>query len=177
MSDETTQLLDESKKFQAIFENAPLGIYTINTAGIIDSFNPEMVTLAGAVDANAVLGLNALTLPSYQEVGLTEHFRKGLQGEAFFVPSVKYTSYTGSKVSYRSYRGIPLRNEKGEVEHLLCLVLDITEKVEMEETRQHILEKDDMFKKMNEYMIGREARMIELKEKIHALEEKLEAKK
>ena len=44
--------------------------------------------------------------------------------------------YTGSKVSYRSYKGIPITNEKREVEQLLLLVQDITEKIEIEEARE-----------------------------------------
>lgn len=139
MTEVCVQGENDAGKFQAIFKDAPIGIYTLNTQGIIDTFNPEMVRLSGAASDKEVVGLDALTLPSYKEVGLTDYFRKGLEGTPFYLPVVKYKSYTGSKISYRSYRGIPLYNEKGEINGLLCLVLDISEKIEIEEARQHAM--------------------------------------
>lgn len=128
---------DCTKRFKALFDAAPLGVYSINSQGVIDSFNPEMLRLSGAAKAEDVLGLNVFDLASYKEVGLTDYFRRGLEGEEFYIPIVKYRSYTGGKVSYRSYRGVPIFNDAGAVEHLLCMVLDITEKVEIEEARRH----------------------------------------
>jgi PAS domain S-box-containing protein len=158
------QCLTESLKYEAVFQGAPLGIYTINKEGIIDSFNPEMVKLSGATRAEDVVGLNALTLPTYQEAGLTEHFRKGLAGEGFFVPTVKYTSYTSNKVSFRSYRGIPIYDAGGSVEHLLCLVLDVTEKFEIEEERRRADKLATIIKQSPDAIIvvgSSEARIIE----------------
>lgn len=130
---------EERNKYDALFKAAPLGIYTVNAQGIIDTFNPEMVRLSGASGEGEVIGLNALTLSSYKEVGLTDYFKKGLDGKSFYIPCVKYKSYIGSKVSYRSYWGVPLYDEKGMVSHVLCMVLDITEKIEIEEARQRAM--------------------------------------
>ncbi len=45
--------------------------------------NPEMVKLAGAKDAEQVIGLNALTLPTYQDIGLVNYFKKGIKAAGF----------------------------------------------------------------------------------------------
>ena len=124
------------ERLRLVFEEAPIGIYSLNKDGVIDSFNPEMVKLAGAKKASDVIGLNALTMPTYLDAGLTEYFKKGLAGEPFVVSRVKYKSQTGSKVSYRSYKGIPLKDNNGQVWKLLLFVVDITQEVEIESARE-----------------------------------------
>lgn len=174
--DQTT----DGQLLQLILAEAPIGIYTINKDGIIDSFNPEMVKLAGAKAASDVIGLNALALPTYQEVGLTEYFKRGLLGEPFFLPAVKYTSFTGVKTSYRLYKGVPVKDGSGGVVKLLLFVLDITQKVEIEEAEKRrerfeaeMLEHDKELEKMNKLMVDRELRMIELKKENQELKERL----
>ena len=157
-------------KNKIIFEEAQIGIITIDKQGIIDSFNPEMLKLSGAKNIEEVIGLNLLTLPTYQEVGLTEHIKEGLLGKSFFIPVIKYVSFTGSKLSYRSYKGIPLKNENGEVEQLLLLILDVTEKVQIEEAKDSVYKQEEELQKINSFMVGRELKMIELKKEIEKLQ-------
>lgn len=110
-----------------IFNNAPIGIYTINQEGKVDSFNPKMLEISGAKSVTEVLGLNALTLPTYKKFGLVKYFKEGLAGKPFTLENVEYVSYTGGKRSVRRYTGIPIRNEAGEVTRLLLMVEDVTE--------------------------------------------------
>lgn len=119
-----------------IVDQSPYGIYTITPEGIIDTFNSKMVQLSGTTDKNSVLGLNALTMDTYKSAGLTEYFMRGLRGEPFQLDEAHYKSLMGSKESYRSYSGIPLKRPDGTVHHLLLLVNDVTEKVEI----RHALE-------------------------------------
>ncbi len=126
------------KLYEQIFKFAPIGIYTINKKGYIDSFNPKMCELAGAKSPRQVIGLHALTLPTYKKIDLTTHIKKALQqGVAFDLPPVTYFSYTTGKKSIRHFRGVPLKDEKGKVLRLLMLVEDVTER----ETLKKKLEK------------------------------------
>ncbi|HTY40148.1 MAG TPA: PAS domain S-box protein [Candidatus Paceibacterota bacterium] len=118
--------------YRIVFEHAPVGIYTLNTEGVIESFNPKMVEMAGAKNASEVLGMNALEMPSYKEVGLDEMFRKGLAGETFDTET-RYISQTGKKETWRHYRGVPIKLPEGKVGRLLLLVEDITERKKLEQ--------------------------------------------
>ncbi|MBI5466163.1 MAG: PAS domain S-box protein [Candidatus Kerfeldbacteria bacterium] len=123
----------QAKELATIIAKSPLGIYTINQDGVIDSFNPKMVEFAGAKSAQEVIGLNALELPTYKAVGLDRFFREGLQGKPF-VTETRYLSYTGEKETFRHYFGVPLYGPGGEtVERLLLMVNDITARKRLEE--------------------------------------------
>lgn len=118
---------DTSKLYQDVFERAPLGIYTLDAKGKIESFNPKMMELAGAIDCKAVIGLDALTLPTYKEVGLDKLFKEGLAGKGFDT-EVRYVSYTSKKETFRHYRGVPIFGDGNKVERLLLMVEDITKR-------------------------------------------------
>jgi len=116
-----------------ILDDLPFGVYSIDKNGVIDFFNRKMVEIAGAKSSDEVVGLNVFEMPTYKRAGLTEYFRKGLNGEPFFIPEVEYTSSTGERTTIRQYSGIPVKNVKGEVERLLLVVADITKMKKLQE--------------------------------------------
>ncbi|MDP3971167.1 MAG: PAS domain S-box protein [bacterium] len=118
---------------QEILYHSPIGIYTIDKHGKVDSFNPKMMELAGVSDLSQVIGLNTLTSPSYKKAGLVKFFKEGLKGKPFFADSIEYYSYTTGKRSVRTYHGVPLKNSKGRCERLLLLVQDVTDKEQIME--------------------------------------------
>lgn len=131
------QVILNLNDLSAIINNSPVGIYTLNKKGIIDSFNQKMVELAGAKDANEVIGLNALEMPSYKAVGLDKLFREGLSGMPFKT-DIHYISQTGKKESFRKYYGEPLFASDGKsVDHLLLMVEDITRSKRLEQEQKN----------------------------------------
>ncbi len=125
----------EKSLYQIIFEQAPIGIYTINKDGVIGSFNPKMVDMAGSKSANDVIGLNVFSMDSYKKTGLTEFFREGLNGKSFST-DVKYLSQTGNKESWRHYLGVPIFLPDGKtVDMLLLLVEDNTKLKEVDKAK------------------------------------------
>jgi PAS domain S-box-containing protein len=114
-----------SDLYKDVFKQSPIGIYTINKDGFIETFNPKMMRLSGAKRLSDIVGLNALTLPSYKKVGLDKFFRKALKGKAFKT-EVEYVSYTAKKMSYRKYQGTPIYGKDRKVERVLLMVEDIT---------------------------------------------------
>ncbi len=125
----------EENIYQIIFDQAPIGIYTINKDGFIDSFNPKMVEMSGAKSANEVLGLNVFSMDSYKKVGLDKFFRIGLNGKSFNT-EVKYVSQIGNKETWRHYRGVPLfLLDNKTVDKLLLLVEDITKAKQIDKAK------------------------------------------
>ncbi len=113
--------------YKDIFISSPFGIYTLDAEGVITSFNPKMAELSGDKSENAV-GLNALHLESYKNVGLDQLFIKGIGGEAFDT-EVEYESHLANKKTVRHYRGVPIADSGiiGQA-RLLLIVEDITER-------------------------------------------------
>jgi PAS domain S-box-containing protein len=126
-------LMEETGFLNQIIKQAPIGIYTINKKGVIDSFNPKMMEMAGTRDAGEVIGMNVFEMSSYKEAGLDILFKEGLNGKPFD-KETRYVSLTGKKETWRHYRGVPLYDAEGKtVERLLLLVADVTDRKGLEE--------------------------------------------
>ncbi len=129
------KLKESEEKYRLIFDQAPIGIYTINKDGLIDSFNPKMVDISGVKSANEVIDLNVFSLDSYKKSGLDKFFREGLNGK-YFTTEVKYFSQIGQKESWRHYRGVPVfLPDSKTVDKLLLLVEDITKTKEIDKAK------------------------------------------
>ncbi len=127
------QVIAKSQELSSIVKNSPFGIYTISKKGVIDSINPKMLQIAGAESPKQMIGLSALELPNHKEVGFDRTLREGLGGR-FFEKELFISSYLGRGKSYLRYSGVPLLDSSGKnVERLLVLVEDITERKRLEE--------------------------------------------
>ncbi len=124
-----------------ILYNAPVGIFTLNKHGIITSTNPAHLEIAGSPDLEKVLGLDWLHCPNVIEAGLDHYLERGLTGESFEVIDLPYTTFLTGKKIYITIRGVPLRNKDKEIEGLLCIIEDTTEKTlylkEMERLKKY----------------------------------------
>lgn len=113
-------------EYETIFNNAPIGIYTLNKTGVVESINKKMLELSGIQKAQELIGVNVLQLSSYKNFGLDKFILQGLSGISFET-QIKHVSFYGKKTSWRKYRGVPIFNEKKNVLKLLLLVEDITD--------------------------------------------------
>jgi len=186
------QIIRQAKEISHIIEKAPIGIYTINKEGIIDSFNPKMVELSGAKDASEIIGTNALELYTHKERGLDTFFRDALAGKPF-VTETPYVSHVNKKETYRRYYGVPIFSHDNKVvEKLLVLVEDITEhkrleselekynkglEITVQARTKELEEKLKELSRLNDVMIGRELKMMELKKEIEKLKKLLSSPK
>ncbi len=126
-------------------DNLPFGAYVIDDEGIILFFNKEMTRISGVEEAKEIEGQNVFDVPSYQKYGLLQYIKRGLEGSPFRLKGIQYISHVGKKESFRDYYGIPIKNEKGEVEKLLCIVEDTTQRKILEnQVVEEIEEKEKM---------------------------------
>lgn len=114
-------------------DNLPFGAYVIDKEGNILFFNKEMVKISGVKDAAGVEGQNVFEVPSYKKYGLLSFIERGLKGDSFCLKGIQYVSHVGKKESFRDYYGIPIKDGKGNVEKLLCIVEDTTLRRRLEE--------------------------------------------
>lgn len=114
-------------------DNLPFGAYVIDKDGTILFFNKEMARISGVDEGSEVEGQNVFKVPSYKKYGLLTFIKRAFAGNPFRIKGIQYVSHVGNKESFRDYYGIPIKNSKGDVEKLLCIVEDTTMRRELEE--------------------------------------------
>jgi PAS domain S-box-containing protein len=116
---------------KAIIENAPVAIFTIDMNGKFMSVNPALATLSGLgleVEEKLV-GFNWLQNPFTVRCGLAEYIRKGLEGEPFQLWDFAFMTYRGDRNIFINFKGVPLKGKEGDIEGLLCIIEETTERV------------------------------------------------
>ena len=121
-----------------IIYNAPIAIFTLNKHGVITSTNPAHIQLAGNPPLDELLGFDWLHSPNVIKGGLDYYLKKGLSGESFKVTDFPYTSNLTGRSLYMTFRGVPLKNKQNEIEGLLCIVADTTEKTQYLKKVEHL---------------------------------------
>ena len=129
-----------------IIYNAPVGIFTLNRKGIIISTNPAHVKIAGNPSVDRLMGFDWLHCAAVRQSGLDVHLKKGLAGESFEVIDFPFRADITGKELSMNLKGVPLKNKKGEIEGLLCILDETTEKTRYLREIEHL-------KKYNENII------------------------
>lgn len=185
------KLMSQSIELQEIINQSPVGIYTINTDGYIETYNPAMMRISGITDPSETIGKNIFDAVAYKKSGLDKLLRGGLEGTPFETEAEIESSLGGHKRTWRHYYGVPIKNSRRNVMRLLVMVEDITEHKELE-SRVHeygetlekriqertalLEEKISELERFERLTIDRELRMVELKQEIEAMRIKLESK-
>ena len=114
----------------AIINNAPVAIFTVDKKGVFTSVNPALGAISdlGFRAQEKLIGFNWLENSYTIKCGLAEHIRQGLQGEAFQLYDFPFVTYRG-RSQYLNFKGVPLLDRKGEVEGLLCIIEETTDRV------------------------------------------------
>jgi two-component system, NtrC family, sensor kinase len=130
----------------AIIANAPLSIFTLDTSGRFTSVNQGLASLSGLGPraTEKLIGFNWLENPYTVKCGLADHIRRALKGEPVQLWDFPFITYKGDRTIYMDFRGVPLRGKNGEVQGLLCIIEETTERVKvraqlMQETKMSAL--------------------------------------
>lgn len=127
----------------AIIENAPVAIFTIDRQGKFMSVNPALASLSGLGQetVDRLVGFNWLENPYTVRCGLAEYIRKGLQGEPFQLWDFAFMTYKGDRNIFMDFKGVPLKGKDGNIEGLLCIIEETTERVK---TRAKLMQEAKM---------------------------------
>ncbi|RPJ06068.1 MAG: PAS domain S-box protein, partial [Deltaproteobacteria bacterium] len=142
---QTTEIDKVNRLRKKIIENAPVAIFTLDKEGQITSSNPAHLKLADA-PLDKVIGLNWIRAPMSLQTGLSDYLKRGLRGEEFELINFPYCSYNGDRQLLMTMKGIPLKDPAGEIEGLICIVEDTTEKA-------RIAKRIESLKEFNENII------------------------
>ncbi len=124
---EKTREIQEVNRFnERILENAPVGILTLDVNGVITSANPAMAAIVGGPWPR-LIGLTIEGITEGLQGELAECMTRGLEGERFALVDYPYRGRGGER-RFLSIKGLPLMNEGGVSEGLLCIMEDTTDK-------------------------------------------------
>lgn len=116
---------------EAIIENAPVAIFTIDKNGLFTSVNPALAVLSGLGKRaeEKLIGFNWLTNLYTIKCGLADYIRRGLEGESFQLWDFPFFTYWGDRSQYINFKGVPIKRKDGSVEGLLCIIEETTDRV------------------------------------------------
>ena len=127
----------------AIIDNAPVAIFTLDRRGVFNSVNPALakITGLGAKAGEQLIGFNWLKNAYTVKSGLARHIQKGLRGRAFQLWDFPFINYIGNKSLYIDFKGVPLKGKNREIEGLLCIIEETTDRVK---TRAKLMQEGKM---------------------------------
>lgn len=182
-------IIRQAHELSGIIEKSPIGIYMIDQKGTVVTVNPRMLELLKEKDAQKIIGQNVFAVEYVQKMEMEESIRKALIG----IPFEKEASCASVDCvdTYHHYHGTPILGEDGKtVERVLLMVEDATEQKKLEENlakqakslevvvgeRTKELEgKIAELEQFQKITVDRELRMMELKQEIEHMREKLKS--
>ena len=134
--DTEKELRDSEEKYRRLFENAPLGIISMDREGRVIDINQESLDILGAPSKEEVLSINALDYPPLIESGISNNVRRCLRFEEAGVYETKYMSKWNRKAHVR-YHLNPIKNNGDRLMGAQAVVEDISSTKQLEEQLQH----------------------------------------
>ncbi|MFH0975091.1 MAG: PAS domain S-box protein [Spirochaetota bacterium] len=117
----------------AIIENAPVAIFVLDKNGVVRSVNPALAIISdlGLRVEEKLIGFNWLKNPYTIKCGLARQIEKGLQGEPFQLWDFPFITFRGDRNLYMDFKGVPLKGKGGNIEGLLCIIEETTDRVKI----------------------------------------------
>ena len=152
-------LRESEELYRTIFNTVPVSIILIDKDGQMVEINPYHVTQLGKGQTSKedYVGVNLITHPSIVNAGLSETYRKVLEGEPFDQKDVYFPTTTGGTDGYFSVKGAPLFKD-GKVIGAVTTHEDVAERKRIERALQEAL--DELEQRVEE-----RTRELELKTK------------
>ncbi|MCD4735927.1 MAG: tetratricopeptide repeat protein [Bacteroidales bacterium] len=119
------QLQKSEEKYKKLVWNSPTGILYIDTEGKILEANSKLLEILGSPGEEETKKINLLNFPPLQKAGLVDDVLESIKTGNTHYNEASYKSKWGKDIEVRYYI-TPLKNELGEVTHILLNIKDIT---------------------------------------------------
>lgn len=168
--EKTKEIKEREMWFRRIFELSPEAIVILDKKGTVVDLNKRVTDWLG-YKISEIKGRKAIELPFFPNQSKMIIMKKF--AERYESPNKKMQPYDLEFISKKNNKIIgriytqSILDEKGGLFHNLVMISDITKEKKKE---NEILQRQIEIEKMNNLMVGRELKMIELKEKIKKLE-------
>ncbi len=133
---------ETAQTLQALIQASPLPIMTLDTDGHVRIWNPAAERLFGW-SAEEVLNGPEPMIPEEAEAECAARRARVLQGETITGAEARYRKKDGSPVDI-AISAAPLRNARGEINGIVAIMGDLTERKRMEEA----------LRQQNEYLVA-----------------------
>lgn len=127
------RLYDANERLRAVIEGSPLAIYVTDTQGCVQSWNKAAEHLFGWTEQEVVGRAAPIAGP---DQGLREWLDKALRGEILVQAEAVRLRKDGSSVDVNVWTAL-LRDEAGQLQGIVAMVADITERKRLEEQFRH----------------------------------------
>lgn len=116
VEERTKELRESEERYKGIFETVPASIILTDMHGQIVDINPYPITLIakGKTPGEDFIGKNIVTHPTIVNAGLSETYKRVLEGEPFDQKDVYFPIIPTGTDGYFNVKGVPLL-KNGEV--------------------------------------------------------------
>lgn len=123
-----------NNEFAIVFENAPVGIFSVNAKGVIDFLNPKFLEMSGGRRPQDIIGKSPSAIMLHRATGLDIVIRDALLKEESFKTETSFMGRDG-RMTYQRWLGTPVMggNQK-RMGNMLILADDVTSDKELEES-------------------------------------------
>jgi len=136
----SVELRTTKESTERILSLAPIAIFSCDRNGIFKSVNKEMLRVLGAGSEERLVGTSAFEIPAIVKSGLDGLLLEGMRGhdgektDVHLVPKPDRTVYLHVKVT-------PMWQREGVLEGVLCVAMDVTSKVRLQNQLERSYEK------------------------------------
>lgn len=158
---------ESEDKFKTLFQSAADGIVRVNTRGILTDINPRLEEMTGLKIENYI-GKHFSTLrdifPMSSIAIIVKHFGERLLGKEIPPYEVEMKRKDGSLI--RVEINAKAVKQNGKISSIIVVLRDISQRKRAE---QDLRQKMTEIEKLNKFLVGRETRIVEMKDEVNNL--------
>lgn len=134
------KLSQATENSDRILSLAPIGIFSCDPKGIFKSVNRQMLAMLDSDSEQELVGTSVFELPVVTKSGLDALIMQGIEGHEGEKADVHFV-LRSDKALYLHVKITPLKNEKGDVQAILVVAMDITSKIRLQNQLERSYEK------------------------------------